>query len=574
MKDPVISLYNLNLWFKLHPILYQKLTMIRNITDYFNQHQKQITALIILLLVILAWINRFIQDDAFISFRYAEHLAQGKGLVWNEDYRVEGYTNFLWTVLMAIPFLIGIDPVWFAWGTGILLFTLTLVFTYKLCHKLLFNANQALLTTILLGTNCSFYHYATGGLETQLQTLTFVLAMYLLFSFIGDKNLNPWKALAISMVMTVSLLTRMDSIIIIGTICTVILYHILKTDKLKARSKIKFLCLVSMPLLVITGSWLLWKYSFYGGILPNTYYIKGPIERIRGFGLKYLYMFLFSYLLIPFPFIFLLAIKKILKSERRDIAIMLSMIAFWCVYIILVGGDFMEFRFLVPIMPFSFIVLVWLLFNLISQRLTRAAFILLILTGSLHHTLTYGKVTFLSQIADFSELYGQYNDKNKNWVQIGKTLGKAFDYDKNITIAVTASGMIPFYSKLRTIDMLGLNDKWVAKNGITYRDRPGHRVIAPFHYLIQQKVNLIIGHPQLKKGGELNKDFYTIEDLKIFRAPIDNPAQIPQNAKILLIPIINGYNLITMYLTPSEKIDRVIEKQGWKTIPIRLSINS
>ncbi len=48
-----------------------------------------------LLLTVLAWSNRFIQDDAFISFRYAENLVQGKGLVYNEGERVEGYTNFL-----------------------------------------------------------------------------------------------------------------------------------------------------------------------------------------------------------------------------------------------------------------------------------------------------------------------------------------------------------------------------------------------------------------------------------------------------------------------------------------------
>src|SRR5262249_43827913 len=40
-------------------------------------------------------------DDAFISFRYALNLARGQGLVFNPGERVEGYTNFLWTVLLA-----------------------------------------------------------------------------------------------------------------------------------------------------------------------------------------------------------------------------------------------------------------------------------------------------------------------------------------------------------------------------------------------------------------------------------------------------------------------------------------
>src|SRR5690349_12822760 len=42
-------------------------------------------------------------DDAMISMRYARHLAEGHGLVWNlgEQPPVEGYSNFLWTVWMA-----------------------------------------------------------------------------------------------------------------------------------------------------------------------------------------------------------------------------------------------------------------------------------------------------------------------------------------------------------------------------------------------------------------------------------------------------------------------------------------
>ena len=42
-------------------------------------------------------------DDAFISFRYARNLFEGNGLVFNPGKRAEGYTNFLWCLLVA-PF--------------------------------------------------------------------------------------------------------------------------------------------------------------------------------------------------------------------------------------------------------------------------------------------------------------------------------------------------------------------------------------------------------------------------------------------------------------------------------------
>ncbi|HEX9189118.1 MAG TPA: hypothetical protein VGB87_18715, partial [Vicinamibacteria bacterium] len=41
-------------------------------------------------------------DDAMVSMRYAWNLAHGQGLVWNPGERVEGFTNLLQTLLMAL----------------------------------------------------------------------------------------------------------------------------------------------------------------------------------------------------------------------------------------------------------------------------------------------------------------------------------------------------------------------------------------------------------------------------------------------------------------------------------------
>src|SRR5262245_38480236 len=50
-------------------------------------------------------------DDAFISFRYLANFFAGHGLVYNPGERVWGYTNFLWTVLLAPLVAAGADPV-------------------------------------------------------------------------------------------------------------------------------------------------------------------------------------------------------------------------------------------------------------------------------------------------------------------------------------------------------------------------------------------------------------------------------------------------------------------------------
>ena len=66
--------------------------------------------------VVVALFRRFVQDYAFISFRYARNLADGLGLVWNVGERVEGYTNFLWTLMMAPSFKLGVDVVAWSWA--------------------------------------------------------------------------------------------------------------------------------------------------------------------------------------------------------------------------------------------------------------------------------------------------------------------------------------------------------------------------------------------------------------------------------------------------------------------------
>jgi hypothetical protein len=51
-------------------------------------------------------------DQAFISLRYARHLVDGHGLVWNiGEGAVEGYANFSWVLLGAAFLLTGFDPV-------------------------------------------------------------------------------------------------------------------------------------------------------------------------------------------------------------------------------------------------------------------------------------------------------------------------------------------------------------------------------------------------------------------------------------------------------------------------------
>jgi len=69
--------------------------------------------------LVQVWLfHGFIVDDAFITFRYVRQWTHGNGLVYNIGEPAEGYSNFLWIVLLAPFDRLGIDLVLVAKGMG------------------------------------------------------------------------------------------------------------------------------------------------------------------------------------------------------------------------------------------------------------------------------------------------------------------------------------------------------------------------------------------------------------------------------------------------------------------------
>jgi arabinofuranosyltransferase len=101
-------------------------------------------------------------DDAYISFRYAQNLAAGEGLVFNPGERVEGYSGLSWVLLLAAGDVVGAPPPVLAKGLGALLGAGTL---------LLVGARRRLpdlLAAILLALSFPFVYHSVNGLETAL----------------------------------------------------------------------------------------------------------------------------------------------------------------------------------------------------------------------------------------------------------------------------------------------------------------------------------------------------------------------------------------------------------------------
>ncbi|MCJ7578117.1 MAG: hypothetical protein MUO91_06665, partial [candidate division Zixibacteria bacterium] len=103
---------------------------------------KVILSVIIAIFVAHSLSLNFTQDDAFISYRYVKNFINGHGLVFNPGERVEGYTNFLWIIILSIFAKFGLDIIVVSKILGIASGCVVLFLLYKISVLLFQTRNR------------------------------------------------------------------------------------------------------------------------------------------------------------------------------------------------------------------------------------------------------------------------------------------------------------------------------------------------------------------------------------------------------------------------------------------------
>jgi len=560
------------------------------------KYRLPILGLLIIGSLLTAWHNRFIQDDAFISFVYAQSLVEGTGLTWFGTH-VEGYTNFLWVLWIALGLKAGFEPIMWTYVGGMISFAAAIYGIWRLSCFIFKACIPAVFIVLMFVSNYSVSAYATGGLATMLQTALLCLSVLCLYQIRENKEIRSQTPVILSILLAAAILTRIDNGLPAAIITIFALLHFYRS---RVRWK-HYACLI-IPLALIVGGWLLWKLSYYGRILPNTYYAKiGSGIGFNKNGFVYLARFFDWYLIWPFITIGFLSLLLNRQMPERRLRPILVILLAWCAYIVWVGGDFMEFRFMVPVIPFLFIFIGYLVYYVVGKGKTvravvcSAVCLAVLLTASLRHARTFKFVTddrCLDSIPALATFYGTYPDED--WGKVGRKLGDQLA-DTDAVLAVTGAGAIPFYSGLKSIDMWGLNDLNIPRIGNkpdkSYR-RPGHQRHASEEYLRQQKVNLIIGYPTIIYRHLLNR----VEATAILEEWIGKVIEVseepqtrhghPKNAlkdsgnnrpigreTVVAMPLDERGTLwdpqptalLMWYLTQSDDIDKVIAENNWET---------
>jgi len=523
----------------------------------------------------LAWHNRFVQDDAFISFLYARQLVEGAGLTWFGT-RVEGYTNFLWVLWTALGLRIGVDAIAWSYVGGLASFALAIYALWRCARRLFDHLVPCVLAVLLFVTNYTVSAYATGGLETMLQTALLCVAVWQLCEQQCEDTRQPAQLAALSLALGAAVLTRLDSLLPAALIFLWLLGQLVRR-----RAGWAVYAYAAVPFAALTGPWVVWKTLYYGRLLPNSYYAKvGLNSAAHANGILYLDRFANWYLIWPILFagIFAIAVRILLGQPiarvPRVLPLLWIIIAAWCAYIVDVGGDFMEFRFIVPIAPWVCLTLAYLADESVSTqapalRVATATVVFAVLAAaSYRHATTFTGMTpdrTLDSIPTLATFYGQY--PKGDWAKTGNALRHQVQA-ADVSIALHPVGAIPYYSGLATVDMFGMNDLRIPTEGNhappDYR-RPGHQLQASLKYLKERGVNLVIGDPHYIKTGAISRPGNEALAQRLIRSKLSFSHESIGDATLVAMPVDSDWSLSIWYLTPHPAIDRLISSGQWES---------
>ena len=213
----------------------------------------------------------FVPDDAYISFRYAEHLAQGTGLIFNPGKApVEAYSNFLWIVLCALVSRVGDLPD-LAPKLGIGFGALSILTLWLILTRRPVTAWAMTLALILFALAGPFVLYAVSGLETPLFGFLLLVSILCLDIALGTARRAAWLALACAGILLA--LTRPEGLLTFPLLIVLVWsLHKLGVEPCMDARGIFWASVLFGGGVVL---YQIWRVAYFGEILPTPFVSKG-----------------------------------------------------------------------------------------------------------------------------------------------------------------------------------------------------------------------------------------------------------------------------------------------------------
>ncbi|MFH1700188.1 MAG: hypothetical protein ABIE07_06340 [Candidatus Zixiibacteriota bacterium] len=444
-------------------------------------------ALIILTGFFITW--DFTADDSYITFRYSKHLADGLGLVFNpgDSNPVEGYTNFLWMIIMAIPHFLGWSPIIFSKIFGLLCFSGCALSLNRYVSYKTGSSTWGYLAIIPFIILPSTYFHSISGMETILYDFILLLVFISGYEIITTREKPAGWQIAVAPILVLLVgMTRPEGLLP-GLIMLLTIYYV--TDK----NDRKRLLIYSLFLLFFPGLvYFIWRVIYFGWLLPNTFYVKfgQPFD-----GIEWLAISIGS--LAGIIVVIYMAYALTRNHGQKKLVVPLYYVSFLITAILAYCGsnlmmNYMN-RFLFHVLPVIFLIFTLEMHALFCRSDNNK-------TGK---SASYGLIIIIVIICLFPLFHKDktetahmalYESHLKNaHINLAYSLKKINIPKELKRLAVGDAGAIPYYSEWVSYDFVGLNDEFAAHNPSDKSD-----------YIMEKKPSLLI----LYSGDGININSY------------------------------------------------------------------
>lgn len=410
-------------------------------------------------------------DDDFIVQRYARNLVEGRGLVFDDGVRVEGFTCPLWLFLLAgVTALGGTAAVIGPWiGAASVLGSALLALARSNGAT---SRRSAFAAALAIAASAALAYHAALGLGTALSGLL-VLAW-----FVAAERAER----------------RGDSQVLAGVLLG------LATLIRPETAGFALPWLLSVPrgrrlgafvaFALWSGGWLVFRRAYFGEWLPMTYYVKKlALADDLAYGAEYLLRATLD-CGVGVGLVLIVAARVSGRALVRPVAtaaigglVLTTAIVTWA------GGDYLPLaRFLVPVLPLLLVLASEAVDGLLvaPRAITYGALAVLVLVGAW-------------PCANVAEYRGRHAFFEERWIAIGKELAARFP--PTTRVATAPIGAIGFHSRLPIVDLLGLTNDAIrrAEPDLSITMKGHHRYDADWT-LAQEPDLVLLGNGVLLPG--------------------------------------------------------------------------
>jgi arabinofuranosyltransferase len=502
----------------------------------------------------------FVNEDAYISFRYVDNLVQGRGLVYNPGVHDEGYSNLLWILLLAPFALAGIPPEHAAPALGILSGAALLTVVWLLAKRLLPDRRWLpLAAPAFVAASFSVVYWAGSGLETVFFGLLLICAVF--FHLREKPGRFPWTGLFLGL----AALTRPEGFGFILVFAVHYLYC--RWRKIPVGSDWRDL----IPALGLVAGQLVFRRLYYGlwWSLPAIVKSGGSLYQLKG-GLGYLF---FWVILRPPLALGIAGVFALVRRFKRADATLLALVLAGCaVFVVYSGGDYMgHYRFMAP---FAAILALWAVLGLgeLGDLVvgSRRRYVPGVFAGlAALWSVAVGIGPTLDRWSSPDDLL-----HNNRKIIAGEFLKGALP--AGTLIASGSAGALPYASGLPNLDFAGLCSARAALEGSRSEEGMMGHFICDVDLVFSERPWVVVINPNSCHPrdvaawleGEYAVPGYTLDRLSYPNRSVLSDPRFAELYRPMVAP--TGPDLyFTFYALEGEAVERCLAAGAWAVSPIK-----